>query len=496
MAKLLKPFKIAENLYFAGTYEASAHLLATSGGLILFDAGYPETANVIINSAEALGFNIKDLKYIIISHGHIDHLGGVKKLVSLTGAKTFIGAADKTYADGSAPLTWAEETGRVYNEAFIPDVLLQDGDTITLGNTEIKCISTPGHTPGTFSFFFNITENGKALRVGTFGGTGINSLKKAFLDKYSLPYSLRKDYFDSIDKLMNEKVDIFLGNHAWQNNTPEKYEQSLVSHTNPFIDSFEWTKFLKNCRSRLIQMMQEESRNSFINYAHRGASEYAPENTFLSFYLGILMGAEGIETDVQLTKDGIPVLFHDDTLLRVTEAQGSIKDYTFSQLRELNVKNRELSDKIVSLEDFLLHFSFRSITFAIELKVPNIEEKVINLLNKYNMKNKTVITSFEFENIKRAKTYDKNIRTGYLTTDISDNTIQKLLETGVDEICPKASDITVENVNKFHRLGLNVRAWGVSDEILMKHVYNCGADGMTVNFPDKLTAYINAYKNH
>ena len=74
---------------------------------------------------------------------------------------------------------------------------------------------------------------------------------------------------------------------------------------------------------------------NFVNYAHRGASEYLPENTLLAFYTGIYMGANGIETDVQRTRDGVLVLFHDDTLQRVTGQSGCIADYTFEQLQQL-----------------------------------------------------------------------------------------------------------------------------------------------------------------
>jgi len=70
----------------------------------------------------------------------------------------------------------------------------------------------------------------------------------------------------------------------------------------------------------------------FINFAHRGASSYAPENTMSAFYLGLRMGANGIETDIQRTGDGILVLFHDDTLDRVTGQSGKIADYTYEQL--------------------------------------------------------------------------------------------------------------------------------------------------------------------
>ena len=78
--------------------------------------------------------------------------------------------------------------------------------------------------------------------------------------------------------------------------------------------------------------------DSFINYAHRGASEYLPENTMFAFYTGIYMGANGIETDIQRTKDGILVLFHDDTLTRVTGESGSIGDYTLAELQNFSVR--------------------------------------------------------------------------------------------------------------------------------------------------------------
>ena len=123
----------------------------------------------------------------------------------------------------------------------------------------------------------------------------------------------------------------------------------------------------------------------FVNYAHRGASEYTPENTMLAFYTGMYMGANGIETDVQRTKDGVLVLFHDETVDRVTNGSGALADFTLAQLQQLNVTKNGLTDKIVVFEDFLQHFAFRNIVFAIELKGPGVEEETADLLRKYNM---------------------------------------------------------------------------------------------------------------
>ena len=119
-----------------------------------------------------------------------------------------------------------------------------------------------------------------------------------------------------------------------------------------------------------------------INYAHRGASEYAPENTLSSFYLGLLQGANGIETDVQRTKDGVLVLFHDPTIDRVTNGTGNLCDYTLEELKALKVTanvTNTFYDRIVTLREFLEKFASYDINFAIELKVEGVEEETENI---------------------------------------------------------------------------------------------------------------------
>lgn len=227
----------------------------------------------------------------------------------------------------------------------------------------------------------------------------------------------------------------------------------------------------------------------FINYAHRGASEYLPENTFLSFYNGIYMGANGIETDVQKTKDGVLVLFHDDTITRVTGKEGAIKDYTFAELQEFDVRKNGFKDKIPAFEDFLIHFGHFPLTFAIELKT-DVAKETADMLRKYNMQEKTVVTSFNFNYIKEFKKYAPEFKIGWLVKEINHKVIADLLEIGGEEICPKAELLTEETVKDFHAKGLNVRAWGVFNTDIMEHTVNCGADGMTVNFPDKLSKFL------
>ena len=310
------------------------------------------------------------------------------------------------------------------------------------------------------------------------------------MNKYDVPYIMRGEFFKSVERLLGERVDIMIGNHVGQNHTKEKYEMMATAEENPFIVPDEWEKFLKKVSAKLWEIIKEESRTTFVNYAHRGAPAYCPENTFLSFYTGIYMGANGIETDVWLTKDGVPVLFHDDTLNRVCGVDGCITDYTFEELQKFLVTKGDLSDKIPTLEDFFAHFSYRDITFAIELKGPGAEKATADLIRKYGIEKKTVVTSFNLDYIKNMKKYAPDLRIGFLTNTVDDELIEELLSIEADEICPKGTEVTAENVDRWHRLGFNVRAWGIGDEELMRAVCEAGADGMTVNFPDKLTEYI------
>ncbi len=230
----------------------------------------------------------------------------------------------------------------------------------------------------------------------------------------------------------------------------------------------------------------------FITYAHRGASEYCPENTLLSFYTGIYMGANGIETDVQMTKDGVAVLFHDDTIERMMKKPGKVADYTYDQLRAFPMERQGRVDYIITLDTFLENFSKMDLTFAIELKGEGTEAETARLVEKYTVADKCIFTSFKMEYLEKIHSINPSYKLGFLAEEgkIDEELLSKMEKLGFYEICPFWGDCTKENVASWHSRGLNVRAWGISNEEIMKTVYDNGADGMTVNFPDKLLAYI------
>ncbi len=253
----MEPFKVFGNLYFVGTHPASSHLIDTGDGLILIDTGYQHGLYLLIDSIYKLGFSPYDVKYILLTHGHIDHFGSSYAFKELTGCKIALGEADKTYATGEEDLSWSKELD-VYMETFEPDILLNDGDEIKLGNTVVKAVATPGHTPGAMSYFFDVTDGNETFRAGMPGGLGTNSVNKAFLESYGLPLSLQQDYLNSMDRLKDEKVGIFIGNHVWNNNTQAKYEKLINGDKYAFVAPDDWKECMLKCKKNLEEIIKNE----------------------------------------------------------------------------------------------------------------------------------------------------------------------------------------------------------------------------------------------
>ncbi|MBR2930127.1 MAG: MBL fold metallo-hydrolase [Clostridia bacterium] len=234
----MNPFRIIGNTYFCGTYQASCHLIDTGDGLILIDPGYDRTAYLVVNSIYKLGFSVEDIKYIFITHWHGDHSEATDALVALSGAKVIIGRED------------AERVTKYCT----PDILIDDGYVLTLGNTSIRFIHTPGHTKGTMSFFYDVEEDGRTYRVGSFGGAGVNTMKRSTFDFDGA----REAYLASLERLRAERVDVFIGNHVWNNDTYGKSVRMLAGGENEFIDGKAWHSFLDGCEERLMKVIESD----------------------------------------------------------------------------------------------------------------------------------------------------------------------------------------------------------------------------------------------
>ena len=245
----------------------------------------------------------------------------------------------------------------------------------------------------------------------------------------------------------------------------------------------------------------------FINVAHRGASSYAPENTFAAYDKALDMGVNHVEIDVHLTRDGHIAVIHDDTVDRTTDAHGRVADFTLDELRALEAgswfSQEYEGERIRSLGETLEHYKGR-LHFHIEIKQREISgglaRRTIDMVRGYGLTDSVTITSFRIEWLQEAAAYDSTLPKGWLVPmgnaawddSIIEQIITQSKELGLTQICPRANLTTPELVDRLHAEGFVVRCQGLYTEDLMRHVVDVGADGATVNFPDKMAEYLSA----
>jgi glycerophosphoryl diester phosphodiesterase len=238
-----------------------------------------------------------------------------------------------------------------------------------------------------------------------------------------------------------------------------------------------------------------------MNIAHRGASSYAPENTFAAFDKALALGVNHIELDVHFTSDDHLVVIHDDTVDRTTNGSGPVAEHTLAELRSLDAGSwfglQYAGEQIRTLGEVLEHYKGRHY-FHIEIKAQEatgLAARTIDVVRGYGVTDDVTITSFWKEWVDESRTYAPEIPTGWLVpmgrgTQWNDSIMEQALESGFTQVCPRADIVTSEIVEMLHSNGFVVRCHGIFDEDLMRHAVDCGADGMTINFPDKLIEYL------
>lgn len=237
------------------------------------------------------------------------------------------------------------------------------------------------------------------------------------------------------------------------------------------------------------------TKSALIVIAHRGASSYAPENTFAAFDLAVKIGVSHIELDVHLSSDGHVVVIHDDTVDRTSNAQGAVTSYSWSELKALDVGSwfepQFSGEQIPSLDDVLVRYKGQ-VHFHIEIKGESAElsKRTVDVIRAHHMESQVTITSFQKERLEEVRSYAPELSTAWLVTMVRKSVIKQAKDLGVNQLCPLANLVTTKLVQRIYDEELMVRVWGVKTEKLMKKVVYAGADGMTVNFPDKLITFL------
>lgn len=256
-SRYVSPFQIYGNLYYVGDNWVCTHIVDTGNGLILFDAGNTGATAMLVQAIWEAGFNPANVRWLVLSHGHVDHIGAANFFKRMFGTKIYLGAPDAEMFRSKPEFVFIQDGASIEDELCDIDVEINDGDVIHFGELPVRFVLVPGHTEGCIACFFDITDGYTVRRVGYYGGFGFNTLHKAFLEEYGDPQlNMRHHYLRSLEKVRNEPVDIFMANHTVNIDLLAKRQQMLADPTrNPFIDSKAWSRYLDKKRDDLLTMM-------------------------------------------------------------------------------------------------------------------------------------------------------------------------------------------------------------------------------------------------
>ncbi|OPJ65032.1 glycerophosphodiester phosphodiesterase [Clostridium oryzae] len=234
-------------------------------------------------------------------------------------------------------------------------------------------------------------------------------------------------------------------------------------------------------------------------HAHRGASGDFPENTMISFKNAIEQGTDYVETDVQMSADGVLMIMHDEKLKRTTGAAGFLKDYTYSELKKLDAgmwKDKKFKkERIPRVDELLMLAKASDVRINFEIKngkipYPNIEEKLINLIDEYGLLDRVMFSGFNHYSMLKCRQIldgmNRDVKIGLLYMDYLYHPYDYCKTVHADGIHPAHYSVNEEIIKECHKANLFVNVFTVNDEATMKKFISYDVDGIITNYPGKL----------
>ncbi len=231
--------------------------------------------------------------------------------------------------------------------------------------------------------------------------------------------------------------------------------------------------------------------------AHRGFSGKYPENTMLAFRKAVEAGADGIENDVQLTKDLVPVIMHDEAVDRTTDGKGFLRTFTYDELRRLNDSyparfGQQFAPQTVpTLDEYLRWMAEEAVHIVTNIELKNsvyyytgMEEMVLRMIQNYELEDRIILSSFNNASMALVKRLDPKIRCGFLYPVAMDNPGAYCRRMGVDYYHPDYTSLTAEQVWNCTQNGIGVNPWTVNDAESIRKLKSWGVNAVIGNYPD------------
>jgi metallo-beta-lactamase class B len=247
-------FRIAGNIYWVGTADLAVYLIKTPAGDILINTDFDKDVPLIQKSIEHADAKMSEIKIILISHSHDDHVAGTAALKKLTGAQLMVMQPDVKEMEAGG------EGDFQYNSRWTPvkvDKVLHDGDIVRLGGTTLVAHLTPGHTKGCTTWTTEVTENGRPLKVVIVGSPNVNpGYKLVNNPKYP---NQAQDYEKTFTVLKSLPCDVFLGAHGAYFGLKEKYEKYRSEGPSAFIDPDGYKAYVSERESAFRRELARQS---------------------------------------------------------------------------------------------------------------------------------------------------------------------------------------------------------------------------------------------
>jgi len=251
----IAPFKVMDNVYYVGPGSVSVWLVPTSAGLILFDTAQEPYVDYVIDNIRKVGFDPKNIKYILLTHGHLDHFGGANKIKALSGARVALTEGDWNFMEQQAKA----RPPKAGDEPPARDMVIKEGDTITLGDTKVKVYVLPGHTPASPAYELTVYDNKKPYKGFVFGGPGPRNGVEGGTEFLKSIERLEKNFTD---------VQVALNVHSFLNSYPYPNNMGLLemrdvkaknpNGPNPFINNALWRQWLKDAHAGAVKYIADE----------------------------------------------------------------------------------------------------------------------------------------------------------------------------------------------------------------------------------------------
>ena len=250
----VEPYRVIGNVYYVGAVNISSHIIVTEEGLILLDTGTVEMLPHLRSNIQGLGHSLQDVKILLSSHAHWDHVENHAAIKELTGARVVaLGEDARALASGI-------DNSALGAEGWKPtrvDRILEDGDTVTLGGVTLKAHHTPGHTKGCTTWTMSVQENDETYRVVFVGGTSIN--QGVELVGNARHPRIIEDYARTFSVLKQLKPDVFLAQHPTMYGMAGKMQQLKAgAGRNPFIDPEGYRRFVVEAESTYRKQLAAE----------------------------------------------------------------------------------------------------------------------------------------------------------------------------------------------------------------------------------------------